>query len=737
MAQSISQASQALDKTLQKQLAAKSWGDSSGTWQSTGSGGARLIYPQGTVSSNVNDGYYYPTFNSFDVTVDNNDGTYTTGPGTLTGQLAGIYQNLVYASSSAAQEQYTKNANAIQDKINEFFGGNWYGSFGQSSLTYTNNKETSAGWNWVQLNAKPIAQVSPSEKITAISNSLNWTANQAWQNKDIALTSKFLKQNPDMNLGDFFNYVNGGTFTWDSVFTGMLNAEGMSNPWNTDLYGQYVQINNEVNANNNNATTDATNSATVSTASQYLQTYISGTNSNMAGAGNYAPVYTSGQSTETYPNWVPQVTYQVPPQDVQKILTSSSPQDNSLSASVYSADKSSSTVQIGTSRSSASSVSASSSSWFWTTSVKSSAAESKTSGFASYDSASSATEGTFDFGNSYYQEITIPQSGSNAWLLVDAIQGAWKQPSPYYNSPNFKGGYGFTDSQSMGNFLSENVTYVKSLAYSGAPTTTIKVQSDSEGGKYWDASAYSASSLSTSAGFGFDSWFGGVSIGSSASSSSANASASSSSTWDAASSSATVVSNPMGPISASINNQNAGYPAMQLGAQVVDVTDANPNFSTASNKGPIKTNWHVAEAANSGKNIKLDKSDNIVFGSRKRDVVKSSGGDDEIYGGKGRDALTGGKGNDFISGGDGKDVIFTGPGKDYVELHRDHFDRGMENIMDFNPLFDTLWFVHVNPDLLTTKGRAIYFDGTKIARFDNLNKKEVAAIVEDNSSFIG
>ena len=80
MAQSITQASQALDKTLQEQLSALYDSDTNGTFQATGQNGSTIIYPQGTVSSNVNDGYYYPSFQSFDVTVNNNDGTYSTGP---------------------------------------------------------------------------------------------------------------------------------------------------------------------------------------------------------------------------------------------------------------------------------------------------------------------------------------------------------------------------------------------------------------------------------------------------------------------------------------------------------------------------------------------------------------------------------------------------------------------------------------------------------------------------------
>ena len=734
MAQSISQASQALDATLQAQLATNN-SNKEGNFQATGSNGGAIVYPQGTVSDNVNDGYYYPSFQSFDVTVNNNNGTYTTGPGTLTSYLNGMYGTMVFAVSASDQQQQNQNANAETSTINTFFGGDWSGQFGTSTTTYKNN--SGSQWSWVTGQANGIANISESQKFSIIQNSLNWVSWQASQPDNASIALKGAYQT--MEYSALLEAVNSGQYKYTDIFTGQLNDEGEANPWTQSMYTEYVNINLDITDNSKESQQAASNTAIINTAGTYLTNYITGNDYQMEDS-NYATVYTNGEETEQYPNYVPFVTYNVAPQDVASTITSTcdDPDEcSSLTAGVYTADGSSNSVVIGQSASSGTTVEGSASDWFWTTSVSATMSSSNQESFSSYDSAAAATTGSFDFGNFGTQYWIIPQSGSNAWLLVDAIEQAIGQSSPYIYSPSFEGGYGWTNSQQASEYTAAGLSYMKSLAYSGNPTTTITVQSNSEGSKYWSDDAYSSSSYSASGGFSFDDWFGGVGVGSSTRSSSTYSNASSSSSWDAASNTATLVSNPLGPISTTVNNPNAGYPALQIGSGIIEVASPNSNYSSSSSRGKIKTKWHNVDPDTSGKNIKMDSTDNIIFGSSKRDVIKASMGDDELYGHDGRDALSGGKGDDFISGGLGKDTYSGGPGKDYYELNTDHFGTGLVTILDFNMKHDTLWFVHVNDDLLTTNGKGIFYNGEKIARVTNLSADQVASIVEDNSSFVG
>ena len=194
MAQSITQASQALDKTLQEQLSALYDSDTNGTFQATGQNGATIVYPQGTVTSNVLDGYYYPSFQSFDVTVNNNDGTYSTGPETLTGQLRGMYGTMVYAVSAKTQGDQNAAANLIPSQIEEFYGGPWAIQFGTGSRRYKQLEDSD--WQWVtgqqdaSGNTLKVASSLPSTvRFNNIQSSLMWVCQQATlpNNRDVAL----------------------------------------------------------------------------------------------------------------------------------------------------------------------------------------------------------------------------------------------------------------------------------------------------------------------------------------------------------------------------------------------------------------------------------------------------------------------------------------------------------------------------------------------------------------------
>ena len=739
MAQSITQASQALDKTLQEQLSALYDSDTNGTFQATGQNGATIVYPQGTVSSNVNDGYYYPTFQSFDVTVNNNNGTYSTGPGTFTSQLYGMYGTMVYAVSTSDQQQQNKNANAITSDVNSFYGDTWSTQFGTSTRRYNDNSGTMWGWVTGQQDAQgntlnSPASLSSDARFNNIQSSLMWVCQQA--TLDANRTTALQPTYQNYSQADLNAAVTGGTLNYNDIFTGILSPMGDPNPWTQAMYTEYQSLNNQITNNSQNSQSAAQNTAIINTAGTYLANYITGNETQMTNSGNYATVFTNGQQTSQYPNYVPQVTYSKSPAAIASIITDTSNSGDSVSAGVFTSNGGSDTVNIGSSSSSSTSVSGSASDWFWTTSVSATMSSSNQESFSSYDTAAAATTGTFDYGNLSYQSWTIPQSGNNAWLLATQIQSAVENDTPYVYSPNFTGGFGWTNSNDASKYTAEDVSYMKSLAFSGNPTTTITVQSDSSGSEYWSEANYASSSYSASGGFSFGNWFGGVGVSAGTSSSSTYSNAQSSSTWYADSNTAELVSRPLGPIATTINNPNAGYPAMQVGAGIVDIVSANSNYSdSSSSKGRVQTNWHIVDPDKN--RTRMDSSDNIVFGSDKSDVIKSSGGDDEGYGHAGNDLIIGGKGDDFLSGGTGKDSYDGGPGKDNFELNSDHFGTGLVTILDFKPKHDTLWFVKVVPELLTTEGKGIYYDGEKIAKIKNLSADEVVSIVENNAVFIG
>ncbi len=61
----------------------------------------------------------------------------------------------------------------------------------------------------------------------------------------------------------------------------------------------------------------------------------------------------------------------------------------------------------------------------------------------------------------------------------------------------------------------------------------------------------------------------------------------------------------------------------------------------------------------------LSNRDDVVIGTRKRDVVNLLGGNDKIYGDRGDDLICGGSGRDLLLGGPGDDVEYGDQGKDF------------------------------------------------------------------------
>jgi Ca2+-binding RTX toxin-like protein len=64
--------------------------------------------------------------------------------------------------------------------------------------------------------------------------------------------------------------------------------------------------------------------------------------------------------------------------------------------------------------------------------------------------------------------------------------------------------------------------------------------------------------------------------------------------------------------------------------------------------------------------ILTGQGDDIVFGGDGRDIIKAGVGNDRVFGGAGNDVIKSGAGNDWIDAGDGNNKVIAGAGNDYV-----------------------------------------------------------------------
>ena len=513
----------------------------------------------------------------------------------------------------------------------------------------------------------------------------------------------------------------------------MLNLEGMANPWSTKMYGEYEVINNDINNNYRAGEMAAEKNAPISLASQYLDLYVNKNNDKMSDSGAYLPVYSDSSSgSSSVPSFVPVVEYQKTPDQVKAIISDTAFSRGDRISVQISQNASGDEVQIGSGGQGDPVVFEDG--WFWIDS----SSESPRIDLDEYDAAASVHQGLFEFENLSVQSWLPSQQGKSAWFLPEQIKSAITNPTPYLYSPNFDGGYGWTDTKDAVTYTSNGFSYIASLAFSGHPQTTLKIQSNEDGNDLWSAQAYSNGRLANTSGLGFDSWFGGIPLQQVPTSSKTAVSASNSSAWDDESNTATVVNRQMGPVQALKEVSDAGYPAFQVGAGIVEVAAANSKYEqSGSLKGSAGSSWHNLLSADSFGKVRFDDFSNIAFGGDRRDQLRGKGGDDELYGHDGNDSLIGGRGDDFISGGMGRDTYRSGPGSDFLELNRDHFGSGIARILDFNPKQDTLWFVHVDPEQLSVKGRSLYYADERIARFSNIDGAQLVQILDLNSSFVG
>ncbi|HEX7887221.1 MAG TPA: calcium-binding protein [Phenylobacterium sp.] len=79
-----------------------------------------------------------------------------------------------------------------------------------------------------------------------------------------------------------------------------------------------------------------------------------------------------------------------------------------------------------------------------------------------------------------------------------------------------------------------------------------------------------------------------------------------------------------------------------------------------------------------------------LWGSAGRDLVKAYAGNDTVYAGDGGDSIDGGAGDDLLYGKAGSDSIVGGAGADKF-VFDGPISSGIDTIVDFNPVYDTIY----------------------------------------------
>ena len=141
------------------------------------------------------------------------------------------------------------------------------------------------------------------------------------------------------------------------------------------------------------------------------------------------------------------------------------------------------------------------------------------------------------------------------------------------DSPSHTTGYGRINSSTAKNFLTEGLSYIQSIVFSGNPSTVVEEISDEEDRQYWGERNFDESMYCASGGFGFGGFLRSLSVGASASGSTSHSKATTNSTWYAD-------SNPMGRISAAINEPSRDYPALQIATGYVKIVEPQGNSSS-------------------------------------------------------------------------------------------------------------------------------------------------------------
>ena len=773
MPNSQDQLTAAINKQLQAQLQNQWGGDTTlgKIWLATGSTGGAIIYPQGQQGNATINSYYYPTYQAFNkiVTTDEN-GISQTSDTTFSSYLTTLYGYMYYAISGSEQAKMHASLQKQNLKISHFWNNTWIAIFGPNSKNYKQaitNKLSNL--TWVQVVKGGVDNLSPDQMMAAINSSYSWSVGNAYYS-EMGMKKGYTQADIDPNT--LMQGLTDGSITYNQAFTGFLSfgepmswTQNMANDLaiiqqatgaNTKLIGQQSYQNSQVNNANNYLKNVEGNSASASA--------ITSANSD-----DYGTVYTGGVESGSFPPYIPLPgVYGQTSENVQNIIQGTNTAGTDFS--IYIDTSSSDSVKIGKNSSNITSnlESFNYSSWFFRTKASSSASSYTDTTFKSADENTDATSGTVNFKNSYYQTWNPPQSGQNAWFMLDAITSAFTTgvsngKLPYTQSPNFSGGWGFVDPIKAKNYLVEGFRYIKSLAYSAEPTTTVNISSASDSSTFYNSNTFSQSAFSSSAGIGFGTWFGGVNTSESTSGSTSSSSKTTTSSYNSSKSQYEITNSGIG----STNDSPAlayGYGAMQIGVSVnapvaplsssaVDDLSETSSRKIKSTKYDIGAadysirrdgdkGYFVSNKSYSGKHIIFPgRGKDLFLGSNAKDYVTGGNGKDELYGHGGNDHLEGGSASDFLVGGYGKNILKGGKGADHFELDaaaaRSN-KRYKHIVIDFTPNEDVLWLTH-NAEMseLSSKGKWITYSGEKIMKLLGLTPANMVVAINTAEAALG
>ena len=756
----------AINNELQIQLQNQWGGDTTlgERWLTTGSTGGAIIYPQGQQGNATTNSYYYPTYQAFNKTVTTDEnGISQVSDTTLTTYLTTLYGDMYYAISGSEQADMNESWQKQNELISQFWNNTWIPIFGSNSTLYEKNKGSE--YAWVDQVTKGDSNLSPGMMMTAINSSYSWSVGNAYYSEE-GMNKGYTKADIDPNtlmLG-----LTEGSITYNQAFSGTLSS-GEKMSWTGDMANDLATIQQITGA----ATTLIGEQVNQNNLVDGALTYLKIVEGNTAAQGqlletnkaNYGTVYTGGAASGSFPKYIPfPGVFGQTSQNVQNIIQGTNTTGTDFS--IYIDSSSGDSVKIGKDSSNAASVSTSASydSWFYRAKASASASTYTDTTFESADANAKATSGTISFKNSYYQTWNPPQSGQNAWFMLDAINKAFTNgvsvgKLPYVQSPNFSGGWGFVDSNKAKDYVADGFQYIKSLAYSAEPTTTVSVSSVSDSSTFYNKDTFSQSSFSASAGIGFGSWFGGGNASGSTSSSSKTTT----STYNSAASAYEVTNSGIG----STNDSPAlayGYGAMQIGVSIntpvaplssstVDNLSGTSSRKSESKKYDIGAvdysiqrdggkGYFASSESYSGDHISFPgKGKDLYLGSKAKDNVTGGAGKDELYGHGGNDHLVGGRASDFLVGGYGKNILEGGGGRDYFELDAaaaKSNKRYKHIVVDFQPNKDVLWMTN-NAEVseLSSKGKWITYGGEKTIKLQDLTAADMVIAINTAKSALG
>ena len=113
------------------------------------------------------------------------------------------------------------------------------------------------------------------------------------------------------------------------------------------------------------------------------------------------------------------------------------------------------------------------------------------------------------------------------------------------------------------------------------------------------------------------------------------------------------------------------------------------NAMAFSSVGGLKYNIAIAKGAIIEDAIGGLSSDEIK-GNAAANTLDGGLGNDKLYGNAGIDTLKGGGGNDYLYGGAGTDYLLGGTGSDHFVFNSSIGSAGVDRILDFAPVYDTI-----------------------------------------------